>query len=81
MDLLFCIKYNSKDEMPNCRIKFSVAVSQPQFLQSVVGEENRIEVLIDSWEGVVVLDSSVNLPPVWKLLSSLSTSSFLNEIC
>lgn len=46
-----------------------------------MGEEDRIEVLIDSWEGVVVLDSSVNLPPVWKLLSSLSTSSFLNEIC
>lgn len=73
MDLLFCIKSNSNDEMPNWRVKSSVGVSYRQFLHSIVGEEGRIEVVISSWEGAMLMDFSVNLPPLWNLLSSLST--------
>lgn len=59
MDLLFCIKNNSNGEMPSWRVKPSVGVSDPQFSLSIVGEEGRIEVLLDSGEGVVLTDSSV----------------------
>lgn len=47
-----------------------------QFLHSIVGEEGRIEVLINSWEDAMLMDSSVNLTPLRKLLSSLSTWSW-----
>lgn len=73
MDLLFCIKNNSNDETPNWRVKSSVGVSYPQFLHSIVREQGRIEVPIDSLEGGVLVDSSVNLPPLWELLSAVST--------
>lgn len=66
--------------MPNWRVKSSMGVSYPLFLHSIVGEEGSIEVLVDSWEGVELMDSSVNLSPLWKLLSSLGTWSVLNEV-
>ena len=47
--------------MPNWGVGSSMGVLYPQFLHSTVGEEGRIEGLIDSWEGVLLMDVSVQM--------------------